>query len=162
MIAPALTSSYPKWCRVLAAIAATLILVVPVGLLLLAMFGWDPTAAGSPGSDEYYGGYPDYSEPTDHWIAYVGIGFFFSELHPLLWLARGGRRGRTGRPALFGMLTHVIVTATLLLIAASCEGEEGFIPWMIAFASQFVWALYYAAILSGEDRTPDARLEMTP
>ena len=149
MSVPAPASIYPKWCRVLAAIGATLIVVVPVGLLLLSMFGWDPDAAGKPGWDEDYGGY-SYSKPTDHWIAYVGVGFFFSELHPLLWLARGGRRGTVGRMALFGMLAHGIATYTLLIVAAFSHEDLAGLLWLIAFASQFAWALFYAAILVGE------------
>lgn len=154
MNAPTTPSSYPKWCRVLAAFLATLIVVVPVGLLVLSMFGWDPEATGDPVWDEDYGGY-SYSEPTDHWIAYVGVGFFFSELHPLLWLARGGRRGTVGRMALFGMLAHGIATYTLLIVAAFSHEDRAGLLWLIAFASQFAWALFYAAILSGE-RTASA------
>lgn len=149
MNAPALPSSYPKWCRVLAAVAATLIVVTTVGLILLGTLGWDPDASAEPSSYDYYG---DASgvDPSEHWLAYSGVNIYFSELYPLLWLARGGRRGRAGRLALFGILAHGIVTYVLLILAASSHEDLGGILWMIAYDSQFAWALYYAAILVGE------------
>jgi hypothetical protein len=162
---PALPSSYPKWCRVLAAIVVTLIVVAPLGLILLFSLGWDPDATEEPSTYDYYG--DSYgSNSSGHWFEYLGfLGFFFSELHPLLWLARGGRRGRAGRMALFGILAHVIVTATLLLIAASYDLEdvnEGFVLVMVAFTSQLAWSIYYAAILRGEERPKRAILDISP
>lgn len=148
----------------LAAIAATLIVVAPLGLILLFALGWDPDASETPSTYDYYG--DSYGSPSSlHWFEYFGfLGFFFSELHPLLWLARVGRRGRTGRLALFGMLAHVIVTATLLLIAASYDLEdfnEGFLLVMVALTSQFAWSIYYVAILRGEERPKRAILDVT-
>lgn len=137
MNAHAPSTRYPQWCRVLAAVGAALIVAAPVILVLRLTFGKDPGA-----------------DPTAHWLEYSGIGLFFcSEVRPLMWLARGGPRGRAGSLSLLGALAHAIFVATLLLVASSYD-DGWFTLWLIAFASQLAWSLYYSAILVRQRTAP--------
>lgn len=91
MQADALAPIYPGWARVLAGTAAALIVLMSVGFILLALFGFEPGGPNGGHEDLDPYSYDDsaYTGETMHWFELLGMPFLFlSALYPLLWFAR--------------------------------------------------------------------------
>ena len=144
-------ATLPRWVRVMAGVAAALIVLLPASWWLLASAGYGLDAGAS--NDDGYG-YENSAAEDLGWLRWglLGIPFFLlSELHPLLWIARDGKSRKLARRLRNCMLLHLILLAPMLVwmlrAEARTDDELAVALGFGAFWMQIAWSLYYIIVI---------------